>query len=596
MKKMSLLLGIVGVMVLVACHRHRTECMRLDEEETVTLRVDLPDDIRFQTATRALPEIPAGYALRCVLEVWDEMKSVLLRRYEEVALSGKAQKGFEFSFELPVGVYECLFWADYVIAGTGDTRTEPNVYTHYPDNYYATDGEEGLKAVALRREFYELNTTLRDAFSGKYVLNKTAEAAVLPAISPLTRPFAQLTLVEKNAERFEWCKTLGVEYDVPEFFDVSAKTASGNFRVVRTELKPLGGEVEQGRVLLYDYVFCPESSTFGEILLSFEAKDGRKLSPLTLPADIPLQRNCRTNAVGTLIVEHKDSEEVSLSVEISSEWEEEVILHEIENWDGELPVADAAYPFAAKDDGTYGDGTKDNPYLIASAADLAMLSANVKAGTKYTGKYFEQVADIDLTQAYNWTAIGNVSKLFEGSYDGKSHQVELAILALPPDGSYYVGLFGGLATEVKNLNVTGKVMLTVEGIKDLRVASLCAWVGMQGKVINCHSDCRIVVTGNASGQVMIGGLGAYVSGTYNNSSYSGHMNCSGIEALNVYVGGLIGYFYARSNQTFTSNSVPEGMKQIGWCVLSHLDATPPSSYTLTIDGEQAQDKSPWPLD
>ncbi len=584
------------MMFLVSCHRHRAVRMWLDEGETVTLRVNLPDDIRFRTVTRALPDVPDGYALRCILEVWDERKTVLLRRYEEVALAGKLRDGFEFSFELPVGVYECLFWADYVMAGTGESRTMPNAYTHYPDNYYATDGADGLKAVAVRREFYELNTALRDAFFGKYVLNKTADATLLPAIPALTRPFARLTFIEENAEHFEWCKTMSVGYDVPEVFNVSTKTASGNFRVARTGLKPLGEEVEQGRVLLYDYIFCPGNSTLGEVLFSFEAKDGRKLCPAPLSDDIPLQCNHRTNAVGTLIVEDTKSEEVSLSIRIDSEWEEEVIVYNIKHWDGALPAADPAYPFAAKEDGTYGDGTKTNPYLIASAMDLAMLSANVGAGTTYSGKYFEQTADIDLTPAYNWAPIGNAGKAFAGKYDGKSHQVELAISAMPANNNLYIGLFGGVNGEIKDLNITGKIVLTVEGIKDLRLASLCAWLGAQGKVMNCHSDCHIVVTGNASGQVTIGGLSAYVSGVNTNSSYSDYVNYSGIVAPELYVGGLIGYYYARSNQAFTGNSVPDDMKQIGWCVLSHKNGDVLETYTLTVDGEQAQDKAPWPLD
>lgn len=596
MKNVLFFFGIVCMMFLVSCHRHREARMWLDEGETVTLRVNLPDDIRFRTATRALPDVPEGYALRCILEVWDERKTTLLRRYEEVALEGKLRDGFEFSFELPVGVYECLFWADYVMAGTGESRSMPNAYTHYPDNYYATDGTDGLKAVAVRREFYELNTALRDAFSGKYVLNKTADATLLPAIPPLTRPFARLTFIEENTEHFEWCKTMNVEYNVPEVFNVSTKTASGNFRVARTGLKPLGEEVEQGRILLYDYIFCPGNSTLGEVLLSFEAKDGRKLCPAPLSADIPLQCNHRTNAVGTLIIEDTKSEEVSLSIRIDSEWEEEVIVYNIKHWDGALPAADPAYPFAAKEDGTHGDGTKTNPYLIASAMDLTMLSANVGAGNTYSGKYFEQTADIDLTPAYNWVPIGNVTKAFAGKYDGKSHQVELAISAMPANASY-IGLFYKVSGEIKNLNITGKITLTIEGINELRVASLCA-LGDRGneKIENCHSDCHIVVTGNARGQVVIGGLSAYASGIYNNNSYSGYINSSGVEVPELHVGGLIGYYYAYKNQTYTGNNVSDDMKQIGWCVLSHLDVQPPLSYTLTVDGEQAQDEAPWPLD
>ncbi|MBO5294181.1 MAG: hypothetical protein J6B71_02915, partial [Clostridia bacterium] len=57
-----------------------------------------------------------------------------------------------------------------------------------------------------------------------------------------------------------------------------------------------------------------------------------------------------------------------------------------------------------------GDGTEANPYKIATAENLAWLSAQVNAGTDYEGKFFVQTADIDLGNKA-FTPIGSYMKL-----------------------------------------------------------------------------------------------------------------------------------------------------------------------------------------
>ncbi|MBR0303066.1 MAG: hypothetical protein IJQ80_04390, partial [Clostridia bacterium] len=52
-----------------------------------------------------------------------------------------------------------------------------------------------------------------------------------------------------------------------------------------------------------------------------------------------------------------------------------------------------------------GEGTEDSPWLINDVEDLRTLSANVKSGMKYTGKYLKLMADIDCGSG-NWEPIG----------------------------------------------------------------------------------------------------------------------------------------------------------------------------------------------
>ena len=59
-----------------------------------------------------------------------------------------------------------------------------------------------------------------------------------------------------------------------------------------------------------------------------------------------------------------------------------------------------------------GTGTESDPYLISTARQLAGLAYNVNNGTNYSGVYFLQTADLDMSM-YWWDAIGTYTvKIF----------------------------------------------------------------------------------------------------------------------------------------------------------------------------------------
>lgn len=72
-----------------------------------------------------------------------------------------------------------------------------------------------------------------------------------------------------------------------------------------------------------------------------------------------------------------------------------------------------------------GSGTKDDPWLIASVADLQTLATTINSGAaaafdadctdtgkgipgNYHGYYFKQTADLDLSSIDNWAPIGSL--------------------------------------------------------------------------------------------------------------------------------------------------------------------------------------------
>lgn len=580
----------LGMMVLIglfpSCNRQETDGLHNHETELVTLTAAMPANV-MKAGTRALPELPADYQLRCVLEVWDETKTVLQQRHEKVYKPGDARSAFEFNFGVVPGLYQCLLWADYIPASeTGTSMNIPNAYTHYADQYYTTDGPNGLQCVSIKGENYMLSTGARDAFFGQYLLNKGSEPMDNVTIPSLTRPFAQLLILEKSADNYACCNTLGATYEVPDDFDVSTGIASGTYTVNQTNVFPVGNYEAKTQVLFYDYVFSAVNSTLNEIAMTFEGKDSEVLNPVTIPANIPLRRNYVTNASGHVISGNSAMDAVTVSVDIGNGWNSMDYGIGAGGGEGVIPPPDLTYPFGKKADGSYGKGTADDPYLITSATDLMMLSANaiLKLKGNYENKYFEQTTDIDLSSV-NWQPIGN-GIIFKGKYDGKNHTVNYIINTLPVNNNF-IGLFGQFGSELKNLNVTGNIILTVDNVVQLRIGSLCG-LGMSERIENCSSQCNIIVNGTVSNYIYVGGLVGRGGGSYFNNSFAGRINTSSVTCSQINVGGIIGLFSIFRNEVCQGSTIPEGIKMIGLCDLK--------SYTLKIDGDTALEGKPWPVD
>ena len=121
-------------------------------------------------------------------------------------------------------------------------------------------------------------------------------------------------------------------------------------------------------------------------------------------------------------------------------------------------------------DAYQGSGTENDPYIISSTSDLDLLAKLVNAGNDFSGKFFQQSADITYTHATNWndanstennyTAIGyrnssSDNAYFQGTYDGGGHTISGIRIYR---NSYttsddYQGLFGRVYGTVKRVNL-----------------------------------------------------------------------------------------------------------------------------------------------
>ncbi len=204
-------------------------------------------------------------------------------------------------------------------------------------------------------------------------------------------------------------------------------------------------------------------------------------------------------------------------------------------WDGTTATAPTA-----------GDGSESNPYQIASAENLAWLSAQVKAGEDYEGKYFLQTADIDLNNKA-FTPIGTVLVLtekattagapmidedltvaFKGTYDGGDFAIKNATIAADEneiainsnfisevDTIYGAGIFGAaMEATIKNVNAENIVVgtfdasegatATLDQIYTVGVAGVIVGIASNIDVDRCTTDADSAAYGAWAAGGMVG--------------------------------------------------------------------------------------------
>jgi rhodanese-related sulfurtransferase len=206
-----------------------------------------------------------------------------------------------------------------------------------------------------------------------------------------------------------------------------------------------------------------------------------------------------------------------------------------------------------------GAGTADDPYQIATAADLIALGETPED----YDKHFVLTADIDLDpnlpgrKVFDRAVIApdtnNVADNFQGTaftgvFDGNGH----TILHLRITGGGYLGLFGqlGYPASISNL-----------GLEGAEVSGAAACVG---GLLGCNYRGSIVSgysTGTVSGTSDVGGLVGYNEWGHIADSYS-----SAVASGEYYVGGLVGTGQMGSISSSYSTGMVSGGSTVGGLV------------------------------
>lgn len=167
-------------------------------------------------------------------------------------------------------------------------------------------------------------------------------------------------------------------------------------------------------------------------------------------------------------------------------------------WDGKLPTDLSAATLAGK-------GTKESPYIIASAADLANFALQVNNAVSFYQKYVRLVCDIDLANK-PWTPIGG-SELagcyFDGEFDGNHHVIKNLKVESDKAQVGFFGMIGGAV--IRNLGIESG---TVSGAD--YSGGLVGEAFDNAEIINCYNNADVNAVSQTTNVTAGGILGGAV--------------------------------------------------------------------------------------
>ncbi|HAN79264.1 MAG TPA: hypothetical protein DCQ31_16600 [Bacteroidales bacterium] len=234
-----------------------------------------------------------------------------------------------------------------------------------------------------------------------------------------------------------------------------------------------------------------------------------------------------------------------------------------------------------------GTGTETDPWLIATPDQLNNMRNY--CGTANKGKFFKQIAHIDLNVApYNsaegWSAIGSESSYFMNTFNGNSF--EIIGLTINRTTTSHQGLFGSIENALlTNIKITG-ANITGTGYLGILVGwginSAIDFCTAQGTVIGTEDNVggligylyKTAVTNSNSNSEVTGR--DYVGGLLGNNNESAFSKCYSIGKVtgNAGVGGLIGRNYTNTiiNECYSTAAVTAYEKAGGLVGESALSA------------------------
>jgi hypothetical protein len=191
-----------------------------------------------------------------------------------------------------------------------------------------------------------------------------------------------------------------------------------------------------------------------------------------------------------------------------------------------------------------GNGTKLNPYLISSKADMEQLATNVNGGQTYSDAYFLLTRDLTGENDIVTTVAGNYSssRYFGGVFDGGGHEIAVNIVQQSGSGAQYAGIFGYTSgATIRNLGVRGSVSSSSSNNYSYS-GGICGYAGSSTTISNCYN------TGNISASSYYysysGGICGYSSdNTISNCYNTGNISSSSPTTTSspAYSGGICGY-------------------------------------------------------
>ncbi len=231
---------------------------------------------------------------------------------------------------------------------------------------------------------------------------------------------------------------------------------------------------------------------------------GSDISKCTID-EIPAQWSTDSGATPDIVVTNPAGNVLKRGVDYEVEFKDNletgtatVVVTGIDRYSGSIS---ATFSVVQASKALEGSGTKSDPYLISSIADMSFMVTKVNSGEgKYPFSYYQLQADLDVAPSNDRPAIasiGNNAHHFRGSFNGNGHTVNIGIDAT----DIYQGLFGVVSSAtIKNLTVTGYVKQQVERL-NAGQETLGAAAGFIGysfdelTMVNCVNKAAVTSNG-----------------------------------------------------------------------------------------------------
>ena len=242
----------------------------------------------------------------------------------------------------------------------------------------------------------------------------------------------------------------------------------------------------------------------------------------------------------------------------------------------EHPVLDPNHGVVVKDaNGNYvnenvvaPNGTKDNPFIVKTAADLSNLINVLVSGRM---NYVVMEDDVDMEGVKDWTPLFNIADQANGypfiDFDGKNHVIRNLTSDLP--GSYdYPGLFGVLCGNVRNLGIENANVTSAGG-----TGIVAGYLGHSTYDKPCYVE-NVWVTGAVTATGYCGGMFGNIGGESHILNCYANVEVNGAGDL---TGGIIGRVRALVDmaQVYAAGSINRGGGIIGG---GFQDTTPIGTY------------------
>ena len=164
-----------------------------------------------------------------------------------------------------------------------------------------------------------------------------------------------------------------------------------------------------------------------------------------------------------------------------------------------------------------GQGTQSDPYLVTNEQDFVNFTLCMSDGDSFTGRYFRQTADLDMSRAAGYSGIG-APTTFDGVYDGAGHIIRAQLT-----GSDQC-VFPYVTGTIMNVFTMGSITNTAQA------GGICRSVRIGGKIINCASVMSLhgsfaggITASNQSGGGSI--INCYFAGYVEGTSATAPINC-----------------------------------------------------------------------